>query len=152
MAKEQFRDVFTQSDLIDSTTVTCAAGVWVKLGEYQVPAGEAVSVGFGPYSGQENAVGRLFVELKDEVPGVIHGKLRLSMYTPQDRPKKIIGEYRTNILSSNSTDRTKQLPYPEDGLMITEDQKLVLEFLPDTAETLTKANCTILMDVTKFVV
>ncbi len=150
--KEQFSDVLTQNDLIDTATVACTAGVWVKLGEYPISAGQALSTGYGPYGSQETAIGRFYCELKDEVPGVIHGKLRLSLFSPQGRPGPIIGEYRTNILGANANDRTKQVPFPEHGLTFLEDQKLVLEFLPDTTETLTRANCTLLMDVTNMVV
>lgn len=150
--KEQFSDVYTQVDLIDTATVACTAGVWVKLGEVVMSAGQAVSVGYGPYASQETAIGRLYCKLQDEIPGEIHGKLRLSQFSPQGRPGPIIAEYRTNILSSNATDRTKQTPLPEHGLMILEDQRLVLEFLPDTTETLTRANCTLLMDITNYVV
>lgn len=152
--KESFRDALVNADLISAATVACVAGAWVKLGERVINAGEGISLGYGAAGTQETAVGRIYIDIKDGAgtPAAINGKLRLSQFSPQGRPGPIIGEYRTNILSANPTDRTKQLPFPEHGLIIQEDQKIVLEFLPDTTATLTKANCTILMDITSFVV
>ena len=151
LVKESFRDAFTQADLIAGATLAVVAGAWSRLGAYVVPAGEVVSIGFGQHSGQEDAVGRLSVLLKNATVEIM-GKIRLSVYSPQDRPLQILGEYRTNVLSANATDRTKHMPFPEHRAWIQEDQKLILEFLPDTSETLTKAGCVILMDCTKGVV
>lgn len=154
IVQEKYRSAFTKSELI-SGDVVCAAGQFNRLGAYVVKAGEAISVGFGNQSGQQNAQGRIYIDLKDNAaaPGAnTNGLLRMVAYSPQDRPVEIIWEARTESLRTNSSDRTQQNPYQEHDLMVPEDKKLVLEFLPDAAVTVGKANSTVLMDITRFTV
>jgi hypothetical protein len=148
---EVYRGAFTKTDLISAATKTTVAGEYVRLGVYTVQAGEIISIGYGMLSGQDNAVGRIYMDLKDgsATPAALNGTVRLSAFSAQDRPQEILFEARTEAINNNGTDRTKQMPFPEHDLWLTEDKKLVLEFCCDTAATLTKANCTILMDITR---
>lgn len=149
---ETFRDTMTKTDLIATATTSVVAGQWIRLGAYVVPAGELVAVGYGSQASQEAAVGRLYVQLKNATVEIL-GKIRISAYTPQDRPLRIIFEGRVELLNQNLTDRTKQLPLPEDAAWLPMDRKLVFEFLPDTTDAaLTRSTSTILLDVTKGVV
>jgi hypothetical protein len=126
----------------------------MRLGTYTVVAGELVSVGYGNLDGQENAQGRIYLDLKDNAttPLEVNGVVRLSVYSPQDRPIEIISEMRTETLRTSSSDRTKQISFPEHDLMVKEDKKIVLEFIPDANATISKANSTLIMDITKFTV
>lgn len=147
---ERFRSAFTASDLIGSATVSLVAGAITRLGEYKVQAGELVTVGFASQDGQNNAVGRLFMELKDTTatPVVLNGKVRMSVYSPQNRNLVILGEWRTETLSHGKTDRSLMTPLPENNIWVSEDKRIVLEFISDTTATLSKTNSTILMDTT----
>jgi hypothetical protein len=152
MAREIYRSAFTKNDLFKASTVSCNAGEYTRVGEYKVVAGELVSVGAGDQSGQESAQGRIFIDIKDNgtSPGAnVDGVVRLTVYSPQDRPIEILGEWRTETLRTVVTDRTKQIPFPEDDLFVSEDKKLVLEFKSDTSATLGKVNSTVLIDITK---
>lgn len=149
---EMYRSAFTEADLIDSATVNVIAGQFVKLGEYQVQAGEMISTGYGEQSGQDSAQGRIFMKFQTATPTEIKGMVRLQAYSPQDRPIEIIGEWRTELLNTNATDRTKQLPLPEHIVALTEDKKFVLEFKADADAALDKANSTIIMDITRYTV
>jgi hypothetical protein len=152
---EVYRSAFTKDKLINSATVQLVAAEFVKLGEYKVEAGEMVSIGYGQQSGQQNAQGRIYVDLKDNgvAPGLdLNGTVRLSVYSPQNRPIEILGEWRTETLRTDITDRTLQVPFPEDDLWISEDKKLVLEFASDGSEVLGKTNSTYIMDITQAVV
>jgi hypothetical protein len=148
----RYRGTFTKAELISAATVGVVAGAAAVLGKYAVQAGEAIKLGFGNLSGQENAIGRLYMQFKDTTgtPVLLSGTVRLSIWSPQDRPIAIIGEWRTEQLDTVATDRTKQIPMPEDIYKITEDKKVVLEFISDTTATLSKANSTIVMDITRF--
>lgn len=149
----QFRSALTQNDLISSATVSCPAGQFTKLGERKIEAGEELSIGFGLQDGQENAQGRIFADLRDNAasPGaVVSGVFRLQVYSPQNRPMFILGEWRTETLSTGSGDRTKQVPLKEDQYLLTEDKKLVLEFMPDATVTIGKTNTKILLDTTEY--
>lgn len=147
-----FRSALTQADLISAATTTVAVGQFNKLGERKIEAGESISIGFGSQSGQEAAQGRIFMDIRDSgvSPGAqIKGTVRLQVYSPQNRPLVILGEWRTETLASGSGDRTKQVPLPEDIYSITEDKKIVLEFMPDAAATVGKTNTIILLDTTE---
>ncbi len=149
---EIFRSAFTQADLINADTVACIAGNPIKLGEYVVPAGELVSIGYGTLNGQQNATGRIYADLQsltDDVAAAVDGLVRISAFSPQDRPKEILREYRTETLRQNETDRTKQVPFEEHQLAVSEDKKIVFEFIADANVTVNKSKSKILMDITK---
>lgn len=153
---ERYRSAFTKNDLITNATVAIVLGQYNKLGEYKVQAGETISIGYGAFSGMDNAIGRVYGILKDSAatPVELKGKLRLTIYSPQDRPMKIMHEWRTEALNTSATDRTKQTPLSEGIEEITEDKKIVLEFLPDAIGngTLSKTNSDLIMDVTQGVI
>lgn len=151
---EKFRSAFTEADLIEAATVDVIAGKFVRLGEYKVQAGELVALGFGGESGQESAQGRIYGLLKDDtVPAVIlNGVVRLSVFSPQDRPMEIVQEYRTETINTSATDRTKQVPFPFKDPFVSEDKKIVLEFKSDTTATVVKADCDMILDITKAIV
>lgn len=149
----QFRSAKTQNDLISATTVVATAGQYQWLGSYQIMSGELLSIGFGSQSGQNDAQGRFFCSIMDNTasPGVaINGTVRLTVYTPQKRPLMILGEWRTETLSTGSGDRTKQVPLPESIYQLSEDKYLALEFMPDATATVGKANTKIVVDTTEW--
>lgn len=147
---ERFRSALVANDLIGAATVSVLAGQYVKLGELKVEAGELVAIGYGQESGQNNAQGRIYMDIKDTsaTPAPVKGKVRLQVYSPQNRPLVILGEWRTETLTSGANDRTKMIPLPEDVYFLSEDKKLVLEFIADANATVSKANSTILLDTT----
>jgi hypothetical protein len=150
---EVFTTAFTKEQLINAD-VAVLANQYNKIGEYKVEAGETITIGQGA-GGYDSAIGRIFADLRDNAvtPGVkMTGKLRFSIWSPQDRPLWIIKEFHTSALDTSATDRTKQTPLNEGMDVLTEDKKLVIEFRPDVAGTLSKANTTIIMDVTQGVV
>jgi hypothetical protein len=149
-----FRSALTQSDLIASASVSAIAGQFVQLGKRQIQAGELMSIGFGQQAGQADAQGRIFALLKNATSVTLNGIFRLTVYTPQMRPLMILGEWRTETLTAGQTstataDRTKLTPLPESIYQLSEDKYLVLEFNSDTTDTVTKANCSILLDITE---
>jgi len=153
MAKEKFSSMLTVSDLFDDDTLAVTAGKWARVGEYEVAKGEEVAIGFGQYDDQERAVGRLYAKLMDDTDPAVEeaGLLRLSVYSPADRPLKILWEGRTNVAGASTT-RSEQIALPENAVNVREDQKIVLEFKPDSSDTIVKADSTILIDVTKYVI
>jgi hypothetical protein len=153
--KEMYRSSMSVDDLISASTVTCQAGVPTKLGEYRVQAGEMIALGYGEQSGLDNAVGRIFADIRDSgtAPGTaVKGKLRLSVFSPQDRPLQILSELDCDIVNDNETDRTKQTPFPFNKTFISEDKKLVLELIAKTTVTVGKTNSKLLFDTTQAVV
>lgn len=129
------------------------AGEFVQLGRYTVPAGTAIALGFGALEGQDTAVGRLLIDMKNNAvaPGAnIEGLLRLTVRNPQDRPVMILAESRTERVRLGSTDPKLQRPLPWTNAVLTEDFSLVLEFKADAAGTAGSANSTVLVDITTY--
>jgi hypothetical protein len=145
---ERFRSALTKNELITADTA-CTTGTFTKLGEYKIQAGETVTVGYGQESGQESAQGRIFMDLKTAASAVIAGTIRLQVYSPQNRPMVILGEWRTETVSTGSGDRTKQIPLPQNLYWASEDKKIVLEFNPDATATVAKVQSTVLIDTTE---
>jgi hypothetical protein len=147
----QFRSALTTTDFM-SGTVACTAGLFTRLGSRVIQAGELLSLGFGNQSDQAGAQGRIFVDVRDNTasPGaIVPGIVRLTVYTPQDRPLVILAEFRVETLNQNSSDRTKQLPFPESIYQISEDKKLVIEFKPDATATVSNTNTKMVIDITE---
>lgn len=145
---EYYRSALTQTDLISAATVTTTAGQFVKLGERKILAGETIGLGYGDASGQDNAVGRLFMDLKDSTPANVNGIVRLSIYSPQNRPLIVLHEFRTETLRMGSTVRDQQIPFPIGSAWASEDKKIVLEFMADASGLVNRTNTTILLDIT----
>jgi hypothetical protein len=157
MGLQSFQHTLTIAIVMDAATKAVSNNAYTKLGEWVVPAQNSYGMGFGEQSGQQNARGRLFVDIKDNgvAPGVnVEGVLRIMAIDANDSPigpnGGVVGEWRTETLRSSSGDRTLQLPFPEHGLFLTEDNKFIFEFKADAAAaTLGQANSKALIDVTK---
>jgi hypothetical protein len=150
------RGAITQADVfqlnnapIAGGSVVCTAGQWNKLGEKIILAGLYVSLGFGSSNAQSDATGRVYSKLC--ITGAIErtGRLRISIFTPQDRNMVTLGEWHTSALNQNPTDRSKQLPFPEMPQAIGKDYKFVFEFKPDVTGTITLADSVIVIDTTE---
>jgi hypothetical protein len=150
---EVFTTAFTEEQLISGDTL-CKTGMFNKIGEYKVEAGETITIGQGS-GGYDSAIGRIFADLRDNsaAPGAkMTGKIRLSVWSPQDRPLWIMKEFHTSKLDTSATDVTKQTPLNEGDDVLTEDKKLVIEFRPDVEGTISKSQSTFVMDITQGVV
>lgn len=146
-----FRSALITSDFMTGT-VTCPAGIFTRLGARVIQAGELLSLGYGSQSGQQDAQGRIFADVRDNgtAPGLqVNGTFRITAYTPQDRPLVILAEFRTEALNQNSADRTKLLPWPESIYQVSEDKKIVIEFKPDATATISNVNTKMVIDITE---
>jgi predicted RecA/RadA family phage recombinase len=155
MAKTNFfRGNLNAADVIDTDTVALIAGQYVKVGEVVVSADELIGPGFGAGSDQDNAAGRIYVDLKDgeSTPGAINGKFRIMIQSSQDMPigaKPVILDLDLAILASGATDRNGQIPFEFQDFFLSKDKKFVFYVKSTANATLTKANCTVNIDVTK---
>jgi len=148
MANE-FRSKLQKTDFL-STDKAVIAGVFTKIGEYEVKAGEIIFPGFDELEGQQSARGRIYGKFQNATPAEIKGTLRLSIHSPQDQPLKVITELRTEDLNTSASDKTLQTPFPVDWLSgASEDKKIVLEFKSDTSDTIEFDNTSFIMDITR---
>jgi len=144
-----YRSTLTKNDLIGGATVVCTAGQFTRLGEYRILAGDLVVIGFGDCGCQDDSVGRVSVLMQTAPATPTNGVIRISSMTANDRPYSIVFECRTEIISTNLTDRTKQLPLPMDDLWLSQDKRYELSFNPDATSTITLADSTVFVDITK---
>lgn len=151
----KWRSTFTKRDLFtDQSDVQVIAGQFNLLGEYVVKAGETVALGYKDLDGQQDADGRIYMDLKDNSasPGAnIEGVVQLAYYDANDhlKPGGIMDEFRTEDLRTNATDRTKQLAYPVKDRGVLRDRKIKLFFKPDAGGTVGYANSTVQINITK---
>lgn len=148
MALEEYRSAFTKDHLM-SSDVSVVSGSYMKIGEFKVEAGEMYSLGYGQNESQEGSPGRIYVDLKSDANANVDGILRFSVHTPQGRPIRTLAEFRTETLRTDKNNRTLQVPFPSAKFpYVSEDKKIVVEFLADANATIGKANTTMVMDTT----
>jgi len=145
----QYRSTLNQAQLISGASTVCTTGTFTQLGEYQVLPGDMIALGYSDLDDQSGAVGRIYVELQDSTPSDIPGTYRLSLMSEADRQLSIEFECRTEISNTNPTDRTKQLPFEVSSTWLTNFKRFQLSFNPDSTATVVKANCLVLVDITK---
>jgi hypothetical protein len=145
----QYRSTFVKGDLFGAATVACTAGQFTRIGEYKVLSGDLVALGYSDLDDQCGAVGRIYIAMCIAGPADSDGTIRLSLMSSADRQLSIEFECRTEILKENLTDRTKQLPLEVSENWLSLDKRFELSFNPDVTATVTKADSTILIDITK---
>jgi len=157
MAGEIYPSTFTKNELITGDKAIISGEI-TRIGAYKIQAGEEISFGSGQLAGQDNATGRIYMDLRDNAAAggaALSGNVRLVVYSSQNRPLEIVREFRTEDLATSATVKAQQTPFTEHAIWAREDQLLVLEFIPDAgvsgtgSGTLGKANSKILVSVTK---
>ncbi len=146
MLGNQMRSAFTEKNLIvDGTSLL--ENAWIKLGEYQVDAGERITVGYGKGM-QDNAEGRIVLNLKDGSDANIPGTLRIAYESAQDLPIEVLDEFASvDLLGGTSPSDKVVLNEKHSG--ITEDKKLVLYYKAEADATVSLANTSLNMAITR---
>jgi hypothetical protein len=149
-----YRAVLTKEDVIGQASLVLTLNEFTKIGQKVVAADELLGMGYGVGENQDNAAGRLFCDFKDAVPALVTGIFRIMMMSSQDMPigmKPVIIDIDTRVLAFGSTDRGGQIPFPFQNVLLSKDKKYVfyIKNIAAAAQTLTKANCTVSIDVTK---
>jgi hypothetical protein len=150
-----YRSYFDKETLV-SGDIPIRANEYNKIGEYKVPAGIKVLLGYGENESQEAAPGRIYADLRDgaAAPGAaLDGILRFEIHTPQGRMLEILDEFPTSALRTDAANRTLQIPFPAKRKYpwISEDKKLVVYFKPTAVGngTLSKVQSKIQVDMTE---
>lgn len=139
---------FTAADVL-TDGVVCTQGQFNKIGSYTVKAGEVIFPGFGSYDAMDNAVGRAYMKLQTAVPAEIKGELMITIESPQDIPLQVLGNWRSEDLNTDAANKTLQIPFPKMNVGASKDKKIVFYYRPDATATLSKANSTLSLDITR---
>lgn len=151
--KEPRRSVLTKDSLKIFDNRVISSGQFSEIGCYTVPPGMAVEVGFGFQSAQDEAQGRIFIDLRDPGPapgGEVNGLVRIELLDAQKRPVETLFESRTELLRQGAGDRTKQISLPETDAIARENNNIVIQVMPDSGSTISNINSTILIDATNY--
>lgn len=140
-------------DLIATATVVNVVNTFIELGRFRVLPGTAIALGFGDFSGQDSAVGRVFIDIRDNgtAPGlVLNGMVRLDLENPRGRVVRTLFEMRSEALRTTQANRSLHIPLPELDAVAGEDWAIVLRWRADAAGTLGRVNTLIQLDVTSY--
>lgn len=156
MAGSLYRGTLNTDDVIGAATVALVKGQYVDIGVLKVKADELVGMGYGNENTQDAAQGRIFIELKDNsgTPVAVDGKFRILMTSSQQMPvgeKPVIIDVDLTALSQGSGDRTKQIPFTFNNVMLSRDKEFHFQVCNTaaSAQTLVKANSKCLIDITR---
>lgn len=143
-------DVF-QLNGVATASVQLVVGQYVKLGEFIVGAGLYKTLGYGQSVAQSDAQGRIYSLLATAGAVEQTGKLRMSIFSPQDRNLQTLGEWPSSSLSKNFADRTKWIPFPMMMQSVGFNYKIVFEFKADPGNggLVTLAQSVIAIDTTE---
>lgn len=151
-----FRDTLNTNAVIGSATVALVPGQYVTVGELVVKADELVGMGYGPYTAQDQANGRIYADFKDNsgTPVAITGKFRIIMLSSQNIPvgsAPVVLDVDCSALRNGSGSRTEQIPFAFNDVLLSKDKKFVFQIMETGAssQTVSRANSNVLMDITR---
>jgi len=151
-----YRGNWGPSDLIGAATVVLIQNEWKTIGQVVVPADQLIGLGYGGFGTQDAAPGRLFVKLMDTTgtPVAIAGQFRIEIQSSNDMPlggRPVLIDYDLATTSLGATNRTERLPLPFNNTMLSKDKKFVFKVKNTyaSAQTLSRANSSVEIDITK---
>ncbi len=122
--------------------ITCAAGVWMIIGRYQVKPRQRAHFGYG-IAGQDANQGYMYLALYDDTATnsvIEEGKVRLTLRSYDNFQVVPVGEWRCAQLRGSITDRMSKIALPEQVQFswVGEDSYLAIEFCSDAADSIVK--------------
>ena len=152
MAK--FPRVFNKTDFGITADVTCQPGIYTKIGEKVVPAGQQITFGIGGVGQGVDTREVAYIKLVDSNGTQLHGKIRLVLADPNEVRKVVVAEQRTERFSASQNDKSQGFLLGEYLIKAKEDSKLIVEFYPDSSSAVTidydNSNTIVLMPVTVY--
>lgn len=127
------------------------AGKYTEIGRFRVPSSTEYAFGYGRAANPENQ-GYLYVDLQNKTPAAVEGTIRLELQSATGRTSTVIADFDTEKLDASKTDRTQQVPLPEQvsDPLASEDSFLVLKFDPNTDDTVSAADSEVIIPVTEY--
>ena len=151
-----YRGNWGPADVIGAATVTLIKDEWKAIGQVVIPADMLVGLGYGQVGTQDAAMGRLFVDLKDNsgTPAAVTGQFRIEIMSSNDMPlggRPVLIDYDLATTALGLTNRSERLPLPFSDIVLSKDKKFVFKVKNDaaSAQTLSRANSKIEIDITK---
>lgn len=131
---------------IGTADVVCLPGQYNQVGVFTVPAQEAVAWGVTQVINGGATGDALYMRFDDGTTSTgaqLQGTVRLIVTDANFNNPQTVGQFRTERLSADQNDRTKAILLQEDKRFAKQDSKLVVQFYPDSATSVTiKYNAT----------
>lgn len=149
-----YRDTLNTEDVIGAATVALVPGQYVTVGELVVKADELVGMGYGSFKAQDQADGRIFADFKDGSSNDIEGKFRIIMLSSQNIPvgaSPVVLDVDCAALRAGNGSRPGQIPFNFNDILLSKDKKFSFQIMNTaaSAQTVSKANSSVLMDITR---
>jgi hypothetical protein len=130
--RSAFSRDFNVSDF-DSFGGSVTVGKYVEIARFEVPADTEYAFGYGRSSAPENQ-GYAYVDLQSSSPNPVEGTLRFKVESSTGRRTEVVKDLDTEKLDASKTDRTQQVPLPEqvNSALATQDAFLVIELSPSS--------------------
>lgn len=151
-----YRDTLNTEDVIGAATVALVPGQYVTVGELVVKADELVGMGYGSFKAQDQADGRIYANFMDNsgTAKPIEGKFRIIMLSSQNIPvgaSPVILDVDCAALRAGNGSRPGQIPFNFNDILLSKDKKFCFQIMNTaaSAQTVSKANSSVLMDITR---
>ena len=141
------------ADVKVADSVTCAAGVWERVGKYTVRPQTTQRWGYGREGVQQSNIGILQFIPKKADASVIPCGVRLAVCDSEDRDRDIvIHNVRMERLANDLVDGKEKVFFlPEQGIVARTDDYLSLEVRVDTAATFSGTVSSLRADTTIYI-
>jgi len=134
----------------DSFGGDVTAGKFTEIARFKIPADVEYRWGYGAAKNPENQ-GYLYVDLQNGTPNPVEGTIRFVIESATGRRQEVIADYDTEKLDASKTDRTQQVPFPEQpNVTATQDAFLVVKFDPASNDTVNSGNSEVILPVTEY--
>lgn len=126
-------------------------GKFTEIARFKVPSSTEYSWGYGRAGAPENQ-GYLYVDLQNATPAAVEGTIRFTIQSATGRQETVVADFDTEKLDASKTDRTQQVPLPEqvDKPVASEDSFLVVKMDPTANDTIDSANSEVILPVTEY--
>jgi hypothetical protein len=134
----------------DSFGGDVTAGKFTEVARFKVPADVEYRWGYGRATAPENQ-GYLYVDLQNGSANPVEGTIRFVIESATGRRQEVIADYDTEKLDASKTDRTQQVPFPEQpNVTATQDAFLVVKFDPASNDTVSSSDSEVILPVTEY--
>jgi hypothetical protein len=122
------------ADILPADVTLGAVGVPTLIGKLTVSSGTAISLGVGDQEGQDNAEGRLYVDIVDDTAAAEDGMLRFEARDPNETETYILYDLSTIKGRAGDADtRAAQVPFKAQNFWIPENWSIQCWMRPDAA-------------------
>lgn len=145
-----YKDRLTQADFGLTADVACAAGVFTPVGRYQIPFKQRVAWGTGAIMSGVDDRGQLAFLLQSAPATPIAGSIQIKYQDANSYRSPTVNTFRT-------TQATVAAPYRQENVanslgVAQENSFLRVDFAPDAGATVTTADSTFEVDVTRYII